>query len=86
MPLLRHEYEFPIDDIAPRAKADAPAGVYLLDGDWHLAAHGSVAEELLIIEGALLVATLTFTPPARPQHVTEMSAFEALQLYSNSAC
>ena len=42
----RAKYEFPIDDIARREKADAPAGVYLLGGRWHLAAHDSLDEAL----------------------------------------
>jgi hypothetical protein len=64
--MLKHDYEFPIDHRANREKADAPAGVYLQNGDWHLAAHDSLTEDKLIARGALLVATLTFTPPARP--------------------
>ena len=84
--LLKHDYEWPIDHLANREKADAPAGVYLLDGTWHLAAHDSPAEERLLDRGALLVATLTFTPPARPLHVSEISARAILQHYSASAC
>jgi hypothetical protein len=84
--MLKHEYEFPIDHLANREKADAPAGVYLLDGDWHLAAHDSQAEERLIERGALLVATLTFTPPVRPLQVSEISAYAILQDYSVSVC
>ncbi len=86
MPLLKHEYEFPIDDITPREKADAPAGIYLLEGEWHIAAHDSVAEALLVDRGGLLVATLTFTLPARPLQIAEIPASRILQLYSNSAC
>jgi hypothetical protein len=84
--VLNHEYEFPIDHFAQREKADAPAGVYLLDGRWHLAAHDSLAEDRLLERGALLVATLTFTSPARPVHVSEISASAILQHYSLSAC
>jgi hypothetical protein len=84
--MLKHEYEFPIDHLARREKADAPAGVYLLDGDWYLAAHDSCAEERLLERGALLVATLTFAPPARPLRVSEISAHAILQDYSVSAC
>jgi hypothetical protein len=61
----RAKYEFPIEGIARHQKADAPAGIYLLGGAWHLAAHDSLEEMLLIERGALLVATLTFSPPAR---------------------
>ena len=84
--MLKHEYEFPIDHFAQRERADAPAGVYLLDGSWHLAAHDSLAEDRLLECGALLVATLTFTPPARPLDVAEISASAILQHYSVSAC
>ena len=84
--LLKPDYEFPIDHLAHREKADAPAGVYLLDGTWHLAAHDSAAEARLLDRGALLVATLTFTPPARPLHVAEVSAYAILQHYSTSVC
>lgn len=84
--MLTNSYEFPIDHLANREKADAPAGVYLLDGAWHLAAHDSPAEEKLIARGALLVATLTFTPPARPLQVSEISAYAILQHYSTSVC
>ena len=84
--MLKHKYEFPIDDIARQHKADAPAGVYLLDGAWHLAAHDSLAEVLLVDRGALLVATLTFTAPARPIQVSQIDVFKILQLYSASAC
>ena len=84
--MLKHEYEFPIDHFAQREKADAPAGVYLLDGRWHLAAHDSLAEDRLLERGALLVATLTFTPPTRPLDVAGISASAILQHYSMSAC
>ena len=84
--MLKHDYEFPLDHFAQREKADAPAGVYLLDGTWHLAAHDSLAEDRLLERGALLVATLTFAPPARPLHVSEISASIILQHYSVSAC
>jgi hypothetical protein len=83
--MVKHEYEFPIDDLAIREKADAPAGIYLLDGKWQLAAHDSPAEDRLLSLGALLVATLTFTPPARPRRVTEVSPCAILQVYSASA-
>lgn len=78
----RAKYEFPIDDIARREKADAPAGVYLLGGRWHLAAHDSLDEACLIDAGALLVATLTFTAPAAPTQVAPLSAAAVLQLYA----
>jgi hypothetical protein len=84
--MLKHEYEFPIDHLANREKADAPAGVYLLDGRWHLAAHDSRAEARLVEQGALLVATLTFTSPARPVHFFAISTSTVLQHYSMSTC
>ena len=84
--MLKHEYEFPIDHFAQREKADAPAGVYLLDGAWHLAAHDSVAEDRLLECGALLIATLTFTPVMPPLHVSRISAAAILQHYSVSTC
>jgi len=80
------KYEFPIDDIARRQRADASAGVYLLDGRWHLAAHDSTAEDQLVGAGALLVATLTFTVPARPTDVAVVSTAAALQFYATQSC
>ena len=82
----RPKYEFPIDHIEHREKADAPAGVYLLGGRWHLAAHDSLAESRLIDAGALLVATLTFTLPAAPAQVTPLAAAAVLQMYATNAC
>ena len=76
------KYEFPIDDIAHREKADAPAGIYLLAGRWQLAAHDSPAEGRLIEAGALLVATLTFTAPAPPSDITPLTAAAVLQMYA----
>jgi hypothetical protein len=75
----RAKYEFPIDGIAHHEKAEAPTGIYLLDGCWHMAAHDSVAELQLLAQGALLIATLTFTPPARPSLVAMMSPWVVLQ-------
>jgi hypothetical protein len=37
-----------------------PAGIYWLNGHTSLAAHGSGAEDRLLAEGAILVATLLF--------------------------
>lgn len=68
MSFERAKYEFPIEGIAYE-KADAPAGVYLLDGGWHLAAHESAAESRLLNAGALLIATLTFGLPLRSRVV-----------------
>ena len=80
------KYEFPIDDVAYREKADAPAGIYLLDGRWHLAAHDSLAESRLIDAGALLVATLTFTAPAPPADVAPVAAATVLHRYAVFVC
>jgi hypothetical protein len=80
------KYEFPIDDIARRQKVDAPAGVYLLGGRWHLAAHDSTAEDQLVAAGALLIATLTFTAPARPTDVAVVATAAALQFYAIQSC
>lgn len=65
----RAKYEFPIPDVERRAHADAAAGVFLLEGAWHLAAHDSTAEDELIAAGALLIATLSFTPAGRPANI-----------------
>jgi hypothetical protein len=80
------KYEFPIDDVAPRAKSDAPAGVYLLAGRWQLAAHDSEAEARLIGAGALLVATLTFSLPVRPFDVATLPALAVMQQFPANAC
>ena len=73
MSLERAKYEFPIDVVDQHHKADAPTGVYLLRGEWHLAVHNSIAEFELQLEGALLVATLTFDLPARPRNVAAVA-------------
>jgi hypothetical protein len=74
------KYEFPIEGIACHEKADAPAGVYLLNGCWHLAAHDSLAESKLLDRGALLIATLTFTLSSRPADVAAMAPQNFLEL------
>jgi hypothetical protein len=79
MSFERAKYEYPIDIVEDRHKADAPVGIYLLDGDWHLAAHDTVAECLLIDAGALWVATLTFRLPALPIDVVALPASAFLQ-------
>jgi hypothetical protein len=75
----RAKYEFPIEGIAHYRKADAPAGVYMLGGRWHLAAHDSLEELLLLERGALLIATLTFTGPARITEVSTVTPISLLQ-------
>ena len=74
MSFERAKYEFPIDVFDQRHKADAPAGIYLLAGEWHLAVHDSLAEQTLIEAGALLVATLSFHVPVRPRDVELVDA------------
>jgi hypothetical protein len=75
----RAKYEFPIDIVDQHFKANAPAGIYLLSGKWHLAVHDSVAEAELQIAGALLVATLSFELPARPTDVAPLHPQTFLQ-------
>ncbi len=75
----RAKYEFPIEGIARHQKADAPAGIYLLGGAWHLAAHDSLEELILIERGALLVATLAFTLPVRITEVVPVSPISLLR-------
>ena len=76
----RAKYEFPIDVVDQHHRADAPAGIYLLAGCWHMAVHDSVAEAELRAAGALLVATLSFALPVRPQDVAAVSPAAFLQL------
>lgn len=81
----RAKYEFPIPDIDRRARADAPAGVFLLEGAWHLAAHDSTAEAELLAAGALLIATLSFKPAGRPTHVVAGPASAYLHMAQATA-
>jgi hypothetical protein len=73
MSIERAKYEFPIDVVDQHHRVDAPTGIYLLAGRWHLAAHDSVAEMELVGAGALLVATLSFDLPVRPRDVVAVS-------------
>jgi hypothetical protein len=43
----------------------APAGVFLLDGAYHVAGFASAAADRLHARGALLIAALRFDGPAR---------------------
>ena len=54
------QYEYPIHDINWTAGVGRPAGVYWLDGRTTIAAHDSVAESVLLEQGAILIATLLF--------------------------
>jgi hypothetical protein len=86
MSFERAKYEFPIDGIEHHEKADAPAGIYMLDGRWHMAAHDSLAELHLVQRGALLVATLTFTIASRPTDVLPVSPYVYLHFMQVGAC
>lgn len=81
----RAKYEFPIPDIDRRARADALAGIFLLDGGWHLAAHDSSAEDELLAAGALLIATLSFKPAGRPTSVVSCEPAAYLHVHSTSS-
>lgn len=84
MSFARAKYEFPIDVVDQHHKADAPTGVYLLNGEWRLAVHGSVAEFELLVEGALLIATLSFALPTRPRNVAAVQPATFLSLQQAS--
>lgn len=43
-----------------RGAADRAAGVFLLDGKWHIAAYDTAAEDALLLAGALHIASLRF--------------------------
>lgn len=60
MKLEQPEYEFPIEDRQHARRAGQPAGIYLLDGRYHIAAHWTAQERALVARGALYVATLLF--------------------------
>ena len=57
---LQPKYEYPIFGINWTGGIGRPAGIYWLDGKTTLAAHGSLAEDRLIDQGAILVGTLRF--------------------------
>jgi hypothetical protein len=54
------KYEHPVDDINWTAGLGQPAGVYWLAGRSVIAAHDTVAEQYLLDQGAILIATLRF--------------------------
>lgn len=84
MSFERAKYEFPIDVVDQHHKADAPTGVYLLNGEWRLAAHDSVAEFELLMDGALLIATLSFALPVRPRDVAAVASAAFLSVQQTS--
>ena len=57
-------------DRQSRQKVGAPAGVFLLDGGFHVACHGTRAASRLRERGAVLVADLLFDPPAAERAVS----------------
>ncbi len=54
------KYEYPIHGINWTSGLGQPAGIYWLEGESVIAAHGSQAEDYLLEMGAILVATLRF--------------------------
>lgn len=54
------KYEYPIYGVNWTGGIGRPAGMYWLDGDIVIAAHGSPAEADLIARGGILAATLRF--------------------------
>ena len=59
----------PVPGLAWTKGAGHPAGFYLLEGELHLAAHGSPAESWLLESGALHVANVRFDrDPAEAGH------------------
>ena len=56
------KYEDQSADYADQQGVGARAGVFLLEGRFHVAGHASLAERRLLDRGALLVATLSFDP------------------------
>lgn len=60
MKLEKPKYEYPIEGIASIGRPGEPAGIYMLDGNWHVAGLDTVAQALLETVGALHVLTVTF--------------------------
>lgn len=75
------EYEFPIEDRQHARRAGQPAGIYLLDGRYQIAAHWSAQERALVERGALYVATLLFDAhpyeAGRPAHPVRLAPLGA---------
>jgi hypothetical protein len=53
-------WEERIDERQREPGIGQPAGVFLLDGEYHVAAYTSRAERRLVDRGALLIASVTF--------------------------
>lgn len=69
-PELLYEDEDRLADHAHERRLGAPAGIFLLDGGFHVANHGSRAALRLLDRGALLVADLLFDPRAAEREVS----------------
>lgn len=57
------QYEFPVAGVAWTKGAGTPAGVFFLDGRCHLVAESSPAQDELLAQGALHIATVRFDGP-----------------------
>lgn len=57
-------WEHPVDWINWSQGSGRPAGVFLLQNEWHVATYDTPAERALLAEGALHVATVRFDAPA----------------------
>jgi hypothetical protein len=72
--MSKYEILVGYEDVAPdvvRTPGSLPrAGIFLLDGGYHVAAHGSRAERRLLEDGALLVAHLRFDADPRETRYT----------------
>src|SRR5688572_17655776 len=63
-------YEDLSPEIAEQQRVGRPAGVYLLEGRYHVANRASAAERGLLARGALLVAGLVFRTGAAERAVS----------------
>jgi hypothetical protein len=64
------DYEFPVHDVRRAGAIGQPAGIYWFEGQSTIVAYDSAAEQRLIDQGAVLVATLRFDPdPLERSHV-----------------
>ncbi|HEX2203948.1 MAG TPA: hypothetical protein VHG91_11645 [Longimicrobium sp.] len=69
-PDFLYEDEDRLADYAQERRLGAPAGIFLLDGGFHVANHGSRAALKLLDRGALLVANLLFDPRSAEREVS----------------